>query len=149
MDPQDDPEARIRELERSLADQARKSELGDRPQQSYSDPPASQTSYGAPFRPTPRTRSGIPTRWIVLGVLFIVVIFVAPIVVGMVIMYTAVNSAFDEARQSPDATSTTDDDHDDDDYDDQHTHQHDDTDHHRGFDRAGAAQRGPLLRLRG
>ena len=107
MDPQDDPEARIRELERSLADQARKSELGDRRQESYSDPPAAQTPYGAPFHPTPRSWSGIPTRWIVLGVLFIVAIFVAPIVVGMVIMFSAVNSAFDEVRQSPDATSTT------------------------------------------
>jgi cytoskeletal protein RodZ len=107
VDPQDDPEARIRELERSLADQARKSELVGRRQESYSDPPASPTPYGAPFRPTPRSWSEIPTRWIVLGVLFIVAIFVAPIVVGMVIMFSAVNSAFDEARQSPDATSAT------------------------------------------
>lgn len=51
MEPPDDPEARIRELERPLTDQARTSELGVAQPGGYthsSTPP--QVTYGAPWR---------------------------------------------------------------------------------------------------
>ena len=55
MDPQDDPEARIRELERPLADQARTSELGTPQPAGYSYPPTlPPVSYGTPFPTSPR-----------------------------------------------------------------------------------------------
>ncbi len=71
MEPQDDPEARIRELERPLTDQARTSELGAaRP--GYAYPPAQPPiTYGAPFPPPQKTTAGFGGRWIVLAVFII------------------------------------------------------------------------------
>jgi Protein of unknown function (DUF3060) len=78
MEPQDDPEARIRALEQPLADTARATELGTTPYTSSGDaylppmPPQAQgpytpPGYGAPWAPHPRKPSaGIP--WVVLGV---------------------------------------------------------------------------------
>ena len=57
MEPQDEPEARIRALEQPLADTARATELGTTPYTSGSDaytPPG----YGAPWSPPPRRSSG-------------------------------------------------------------------------------------------
>jgi hypothetical protein len=87
MDPQDDPEARIRALEQPLADTARATELGTTPSGSggnaYLPPPVppmppqapgpdygaqyTPPGYGAPWAPPPRnTSAGIP--WVVLGI---------------------------------------------------------------------------------
>ncbi|BBX98582.1 DUF3060 domain-containing protein [Mycobacterium lacus] len=78
MNPEDDPEARIRQLEQPLADTARASELGG-PQQpggySYQPyppappPPPPYGGYTAPFPgATPRSSSGIRVFWIVAAV---------------------------------------------------------------------------------
>lgn len=54
MNPQDDPEARIRELERPLAESARRSELGTQQYGSKSaHPPPPVSSYGAPYLAVP------------------------------------------------------------------------------------------------
>ena len=84
MEPQDDPEARIRALEQPLADAARATELGTTPYTSggaYLPPPVppmpplapgygaqyTPPGYGAPWAPPPRKVSaGIP--WVVLGI---------------------------------------------------------------------------------
>ena len=84
MEPQDDPEARIRALEQPLADAARATELGTTPYTSggaYLPPPVppmpplapgygaqyTPPGYGAPSAPPPRKVSaGIP--WVVLGI---------------------------------------------------------------------------------
>jgi len=82
MEPDDDPEARIRALEQPLADTARATELGTTPytapNSAYLPPPLppmpppvqgsyQPPGYGAPWAPPPRkTSAGIP--WVVLGV---------------------------------------------------------------------------------
>ncbi|MHA7652987.1 DUF3060 domain-containing protein [Mycobacterium sp. ML4] len=92
MKPEDDPEARIRELEQPLADQARASEstsdLGSAGGYNYPPPPPgpvppppmspSAYGYGSPYPgATPRSSSGMRWFWIlaavgVLGVLVLV-----------------------------------------------------------------------------
>jgi hypothetical protein len=71
MDAQDDPEKRIRELERPLADTARPSEFGGSPapDQPYAPgppppPPPSPGNYGGPFLGPPQRPSGNRTLWI-------------------------------------------------------------------------------------
>jgi Protein of unknown function (DUF3060) len=89
MEPQDDPEARIRDLERPLADTAQASELGGAPSGGYAYPPPPPPGavpppppgppqapygygYGGPFPgPAPRPPSGNRLWWI-LGALFVV-----------------------------------------------------------------------------
>jgi hypothetical protein len=90
MDPQDDPEARIKALEQPLADSARATELGATPHigkfsgsNAYLPPPVppmppqapgpgygaqyTPPGYGAPWTPPPqKTSAGIP--WVVLGI---------------------------------------------------------------------------------
>jgi Protein of unknown function (DUF3060) len=93
MDPQDDPEARIKALEQPLADSARATELGTTPHigkfsgsNAYLPPPVppvppmppqapgpaygaqyTPPGYGAPWTPPPqKTSAGIP--WVVLGI---------------------------------------------------------------------------------
>jgi hypothetical protein len=97
MDPQDDPEARIRALEQPLADTARATELGTTPStgsgNAYLPPPLppmppqasgpdygaqyTPPGYGAPWAPPPRktTSAGIP--WVVLGIGAVVFMAVA------------------------------------------------------------------------
>jgi Protein of unknown function (DUF3060) len=91
MEPQDDPEARIRALEQPLADTARATELGTTPYTAPSDayappplppmPPQAQgpytpPGYGAPWAPPPRKSSGgIP--WVIFGVAAVVFMAVA------------------------------------------------------------------------
>lgn len=58
MDPKDDPEARIRELERPLADAARSSELGTGGP--AAPPPTQPWTYGNSFPPPP---PGPPAPW--------------------------------------------------------------------------------------
>jgi hypothetical protein len=105
MKPEDDPEARIRELERPLTDQARSSELGagqstsggayipppapaynapDYTAPTYGAPPPYGTQYPAPY-PAPRRKvsGGIP--WLVFGL--IAVVFVA-IAAGFIVFTT-------------------------------------------------------------
>ena len=72
MDPQDDPEKRIRELERPLAEAARASESGSSPPPAgaYPPPPGAPWSYQAPLAgpfagAPPQRRPGNRTWWIV------------------------------------------------------------------------------------
>ena len=89
MEPQDDPEARIRALEQPLADTARATELGTgttpytAPDQAYAPPPLppmpgpyTPPGYGAPWAPPPRKSSaGIP--WAVFAGIAVVFLIVA------------------------------------------------------------------------
>ncbi|MFS0899120.1 DUF3060 domain-containing protein [Mycolicibacterium litorale] len=69
MDPQDDPEARIRDLERPLADRAQTSELGTQP---YPYPPT-------PHQPAPQPHSTGPSQ---AGVIVLVVVVLLLLVLG-------------------------------------------------------------------
>lgn len=71
MEPEDDPEARIQELEHPLAETARASETGSTQASGPPVPPtAMPLDYGASFPPT-STRSSIRLRWILIGALII------------------------------------------------------------------------------
>jgi hypothetical protein len=82
MNQDDDPEARIRELERPLADAARTSEMGSSQTPGGYPPPAGPpapppvnygTNYGTPFPPTaPRSFSFNRTWWIFIAAFVIV-----------------------------------------------------------------------------
>ena len=90
MRPEDDPEARIRDLERPLADVARTSELGTTeygsdaymppPVQPYGPPPAQgYGAYVAPYpdaypAPPPRAKSGSGALWLVFAGIAVVVL---------------------------------------------------------------------------
>ena len=110
VDPQDDPEARIRALEQPLADTARATELGTSGPYSgggaYQPPPVppmpppvtgpgyggqyTPPGYGAPWSQPPRKSSaGIP--WIVLGIGALVFMIVA-VGVGFVVVNRATSS---------------------------------------------------------
>jgi hypothetical protein len=94
MEPQDDPEARIRALEQPLADAARATELGTTsytaPSEAYLPPPLPPMppqaqgpypppGYGAPWAPPPRKSSaGIP--WVVFGIGAVVFMAIAGVV---------------------------------------------------------------------
>jgi hypothetical protein len=79
MDPQDDPEARIRDLERPLSDMARTSEMGAAQPGPYGYPPTPPPiTYGGPYPTTPpRTTAGLRLWWIVLAVFAVGAIAVA------------------------------------------------------------------------
>ncbi|MGH3576843.1 MAG: DUF3060 domain-containing protein [Mycobacterium sp.] len=86
MNPEDDPEARIRELERPLADTARTSELGGaQPPGGYTYPPGPPVppappplTYGGPFPGTsPRSPAGMRVWWILAAFFVIGVIALA------------------------------------------------------------------------
>ncbi|MGH3542593.1 MAG: DUF3060 domain-containing protein [Mycobacterium sp.] len=94
MNPEDDPEARIRELERPLADTARTSELGGAPPHggyTYAPgppvPPAPPgLTFGGQFPGTsPRSRSGIRLWWILAAVFVIGMLAL----VGQIASYSA------------------------------------------------------------
>jgi Protein of unknown function (DUF3060) len=80
MQSQDDPEARIRELERPLADVARTSELGTEQHGSgyrggaYLPPPVQ--AYGAQYAGAPqRAKSGLgAARWLFAGILIVLLV---------------------------------------------------------------------------
>ncbi|WP_209305663.1 DUF3060 domain-containing protein [Mycobacterium sp. PS03-16] len=93
MNPQDDPEARIRDLERPLADRAQASELGTQPYTvagSYPPPPPHPDAHapypGAPqpYPPAPPPYSGAPPSGgpSQAGVIVLVVVVLALLVVG-------------------------------------------------------------------
>ncbi len=86
MNPEDDPEARIRELERPLADTARTSELGGaQPPGGDTYPPGPPVppappplTYGGPFPGTsPRSPAGMRVWWILAAFFVIGVIALA------------------------------------------------------------------------
>jgi hypothetical protein len=92
MEPQDDPEARIRDLERPLADSAHASEMGGTQTPSgYPYPPGSSVppppfNYGRPFPwSSPGSPSGNRTLWILAA--FLVVGLVA--IAGGIAAYSA------------------------------------------------------------
>jgi Protein of unknown function (DUF3060) len=68
MDPQDDPEARIRDLERPLSDVARASEIGAAQPDAYPYPTPPPATYGAPYTAPPVKTAGLRGFWIVLAV---------------------------------------------------------------------------------
>jgi Protein of unknown function (DUF3060) len=93
MEPQDDPEARIRALEQPLADTARATELGTTPYTAPSGaylppplppmPPQAQApytppGYGAPWSPPRKSSGGIP--WVIFGIAAVVFMSFAGIV---------------------------------------------------------------------
>jgi len=78
MNPDDDPEARIRQLEQPLADSARASELGATQPPGYADiPPPPAYGYGGIYPAPTSPSSGSRVFWIVaamfvIGVLILV-----------------------------------------------------------------------------
>ena len=105
MDPQDDPEKRIRELEQPLADAARASELGGgaQPPGGYTypsgpsgypsgpagppaPPPPPPLTYGGPFSGPPPSSSGGIRLWWILAALFVIGTLA---VVGGIAVYSA------------------------------------------------------------
>jgi len=114
MNPDDDPEARIRALEQPLADNARASELGSTPYsapgEAYLPPPlppmpppvqgppyqqpgyGAQQGYGAPWSPQPPRRSsgaGIP--WVIFVIVAVVFMAIAG-AVGFFVMQRSTSS---------------------------------------------------------
>jgi Protein of unknown function (DUF3060) len=83
MQSQDDPEARIRDLERPLADVARTSELGTEQYGTGSAyPPTPWLPYGAPATEAPpKASSGFGAWWLVFGGLAILILAVGAAVV--------------------------------------------------------------------
>lgn len=78
MNPQDDPEARIRDLERPLADRAQASEMGTQPYTvAGSYPPPPTPTYDMPYPPAAPHRG--PSR---TGVIVLVVAVLALLVFG-------------------------------------------------------------------
>ncbi len=95
MEPQDDPEARIRALEQPLADTARATEMGTTspytaPDNAYQPPPLppmppqaqgpyAPPGYGAPWAPPPRKSSaGVP--WAIFAIVAVVFMAIAGVV---------------------------------------------------------------------
>ncbi|CAM4373493.1 hypothetical protein MB901379_00473 [Mycobacterium basiliense] len=115
MNPEDDPEARIRQLEQPLADAARASELGSAPApggfdyQPYPPPPSGTVPPPPPVGPpsygyqppfpgaTPRSSTGNRAFWIVAAC-FVVGILA---VVGIVALYAARHISHTLATLSP------------------------------------------------
>ena len=92
MSRDDDPEARIRELERAMSDQARASELTEPGQAWSSRPPAAGSPYPTRYSrppqnlPAPPWPTGVPTtaaRRLILGAVVLAVI-VGPVVAAIV-----------------------------------------------------------------
>lgn len=100
MEPFGDPEARIRDLERPLADQAAANELGTHPYREvappttpvppYSHPPYTQQQYGSPYYAPPqrvvRKRSHTAALWM------IPLVIVGALVAGVVAVVAYVNT---------------------------------------------------------
>ncbi|OBF79378.1 hypothetical protein A5791_11570 [Mycobacterium sp. 852002-51163_SCH5372311] len=89
MYPDDDPEARIRQLEQPLADTARASELGGNEPPGYAVPPPPPVygygEYGGMYPPPASASSGSRVFWIV-GAMFVVGIL---ILVGGIVAFAA------------------------------------------------------------
>lgn len=104
MQPQDDPEARIRDLERPLADVARTSELGTSEYPSGADyntgaymPPPVQTYGASPYMGTPpKPKSGFSAWWLFAGIA-VVLIFIA----GGVVIFSATMFKLDSDTRPP------------------------------------------------
>jgi hypothetical protein len=93
MNPEDDPEKRIRELERPLTDVARSAELGTAPlpppTAGWTPPPPPPGYYGPPMPPpvtSQSSSSGMRVGWVLLGLLVLgLVVGGGAIVAGNVI----------------------------------------------------------------
>ena len=77
MDPQDDPEARIRDLERPLSDRAQTSELGTQPYIVAGAHP--QPPYETPYPQAPQPYSSRPSR---SGLVVLAVVVLTLLIVG-------------------------------------------------------------------
>ncbi|HET6734726.1 DUF3060 domain-containing protein [Mycobacterium sp.] len=104
MQPQDDPEARIRDLERPLADVARTSELGTTEYPSGADyntgaymPPPVQTYGAPPYMGMPqKPKSGFSAWWLFAGIA-VVLLFIA----GGVVIFSATMFNLDSDTRPP------------------------------------------------
>jgi hypothetical protein len=67
MNPDDDPEARIRQLEQPLVDTARASELGGTQPPGYADTPPPAYGYGGMYPPPVSPSTGNRVVWIVVA----------------------------------------------------------------------------------
>jgi DUF3060 family protein len=102
MNPDDDPEARIRQLEQPLADSARASELGGTQPAGYADvPPPPAYGYGGIY-PAPRS-SGSRVFWIVAAMFVIGVL----ILVGGIVAFAVHRSSDAGVVVGSPAPSTT------------------------------------------
>lgn len=102
MDPKDDPEARIQDLERPLSDMARASDTGAQPGMGapqpgpYSFPNIPPVTYGAPYPTAPPLKTaGLGGFWIVLALFAVgaIVLVVAVVVVGAHLFSSHVTTA--------------------------------------------------------
>ena len=108
MQPQDDPEARIRDLERPLADVARTSELGTSEYPSGADyntayntaaylPPPVQTYGAPPYMGMPqKPKSGFSAWWVFAGIA-VLLIFIA----GGIVIFSATMFKLDSTTRPP------------------------------------------------
>jgi hypothetical protein len=110
MNPDDDPEARIRQLEQPLADTARESELGGTPPPGYSytpppvPPPPPPYGYGGPYAaPSPKSSSGNRVFWLVAA-LFVVGVLV---LIGGIVAFTMHGFSQGNVIVAPTTPSTT------------------------------------------
>jgi serine/threonine kinase PknH len=90
VDPQHDPEARIRELERPLSETARESEMTAAKRGGYDKypPNAPPVTCGATSPSTPRKNSGVPALWIVGAVSTVMVLVLG----GLAVLYASQHS---------------------------------------------------------
>lgn len=110
MPANDDPEDRIRELERPLADAARASELGGAPPPSGGYPPApppppAPWTYGAAFPGYPQQRRSGNRMWWILGT--VVVVGMAALAAGIAVFAGRHLSGVRSIINSPPSISAT------------------------------------------
>jgi hypothetical protein len=104
MQPQDDPEARIRELERPLADVARTSELGvEHYSSGHANTPVPPPAYyGGPYAPAPRNATAGVRWWYVFALCMVVLVAIgAGVAVFSANVFTDVRSAIDPPGSNP------------------------------------------------
>ncbi|ORW54955.1 hypothetical protein AWC21_24945 [Mycolicibacterium peregrinum] len=122
MDPKDDPEARIRELERPLADAAQASELGTGKTAGPSGPPPTQpwtTAYPPPppgppapwpgyepypAPPQPRRTSGATPFFILFGALTVILVAGG---IAATVMFSSTDAGTTDTDSYSDSQSTT------------------------------------------
>jgi hypothetical protein len=101
MEPQEDPEARIRELERPLADDARSSELGgSQGSATYLPPPV---DYGGPYAPPPQFGTRVPdgTGSAVRAGVFVILGIVVIVIAGAVAYFVTASNNDADIPTSP------------------------------------------------
>ncbi len=103
MDPKDDPEARIRELERPLADAAQASELGTGKTAGPSGPPPTQP-WTTAYPPPPRRTSGATPFFILFGALTVILVAGG---IAATVMFSSTDAGTTDTDSYSDSQSTT------------------------------------------